>query len=704
VRDVGEPQWVRCIALGSALALAAFGGIGLLLADLGIYSLLLTLVLGLPAFFVLYRWAQPVLQPEDDAGTALSLTERNSAIGAVVLSVVSAIWNGANASEHVQINRDGGLYLNAGKWIASHGTLNVPAFVGPFARTAGLVATSSGMKQQGTHLEFQISHMLPAFLAEAQNIGGNRLMFLTVPILGGAALLAFYLLACRLLQHPVAALGATATLALLMPQISFSRDSTTEIPIQLLLFTSLWMLCDRRTLRRPHPAFVAGLLLGLVQAMHVDGLAFLVGLPAVFAVTWLHTNRAGRDRLAVGFVWASSGVAVGVLLAALDLLRWDRSYLSVVRGNVERLAAVEIVAIAAAIGFVMLVRRTRAFDVIQRERGRVAYGAGALVLILGFGAWFVRPLVQHVHAAGINPTVAQVQRINHLAIDGTRRYGELSVRWISWYVGPITLTIGIIGAAALTIALVRGSLRLPVQIATFILAPPALLYIWRPTITPDQIWAARRFLPAVFPGIILLAFGALCALTRAPDPRFVGQRRSLAIVLAIAAVVFPWLTIRDVSSMTEQRGLLPVVTSACKTLGNDSAVVVLQDVAPPSVVYLSDPQTLRSFCKVPVVVMLGRPDAGRLHSLSAQWKAEGRRLFVVAYSPKTISRVLPHADLRVTGRRTNPHFLEQTLTRRPGKYATEAFQLTLAPVPAIAEPVITPAPIGAGAGAGAGAG
>ena len=134
------------------------------------------------------------------------------------------------------------------------------------------------MKQRGSHLEFDLSHMLSAVLAEAQNLGGNRLMFSTVPILSGFALLAFYLLAARLLQQPVAALGATATLAFLMPQVSFSRDSTTEIPIQVLLFTALWLLCDRRTLRTPGPAFVAGLLLGLVQAMHVDGLAFLVGL------------------------------------------------------------------------------------------------------------------------------------------------------------------------------------------------------------------------------------------------------------------------------------------------------------------------------------------------------------------------------------------------------------------------------------------
>lgn len=697
MRDVNEPRWVRIIALGSALALATFGAVGLLLADLGIYSLALVLVVGLPAFFVLGNWTRPVLQTNQRAADdEPNITEHASAIAAVALSVVDAFWNASNASQHAQINRDGGLYLNAGKWIASHGTLNLQPLSGPFARTAGLVATSTGMDQHGTHLEFQISHMLPAFLAETQNIGGNHLMFVTVPLLGGAALLAFYLLAARLLRQPVAALGATATLALLMPQISFSRDSTTEIPIQLLLFSALWLLCDSRTLRTPRPAFVAGLLLGLVQALHVDGLAFLVGLPAVFAITWLHTDRAGHERLKQSFLWAGSGIAVGLVLSAFDIYRWDRSYLSVVRGNLERLAAVEIVASAAAIAIIVLLRRTHIFQAVQRRRQPVATGAGVVVLLAGFGAWLVRPLIQHVHATTKNPTVQIVQRINHLPIDGTKRYAELSVRWISWYVGPITLTLAIIGAAALTVTLVRGTLRLPAQITTYMLVPPALLYIWRPTITPDQIWAARRFLPAVFPATILLAFALLCGLARARYPRLVGQRRSLAIVVAIATVVFPWITIRDVTQMTEQRGLFPVISTACRILGHDSAVVVLQDLAPPSVVYLSDPQTLRSFCDVPVTVMLGRPNTGLLHSLSAEWKVQGRRMFVVAFAPQTILRALPHAKLRETGRRINTHFLEQTLTRPPDKYTPEEFQLALAQVPAIAGTVITPQPLGSG--------
>ena len=41
---------------------------------------------------------------------------------------------------------------------------------------------------------------------------------------------------------------------------------------------------------------------------------------------------------------------------------------------------------------------------------------------------------------------------------------------------------------------------------------------------------------------------------------------------------------------------------------------------------------------LPVAVMLGRPNAGVLHSLATDWKAQGRELFVVSYWPKTISR------------------------------------------------------------------
>ena len=58
---------MRIIAVGSALALASFGAVGLLLADLGIYSGFLALVLGAAGFVTLCRLARPVLRTEAKA-------------------------------------------------------------------------------------------------------------------------------------------------------------------------------------------------------------------------------------------------------------------------------------------------------------------------------------------------------------------------------------------------------------------------------------------------------------------------------------------------------------------------------------------------------------------------------------------------------------------------------------------------------------
>ena len=64
---------------------------------------------------------------------------------------------------------------------------------------------------------------------------------------------------------------------------------------------------------------------------------------------------------------------------------------------------------------------------------------------------------------------------------------------------------------------------------------------------------------------------------------------------------------------------------------------------PGSNAYLSDPQTLRSFCNVPVVVMPGTPKVRVLHDLATQWRDDGRKLYVVAESGQTIKKLFPRA-------------------------------------------------------------
>src|SRR6202042_1476873 len=64
--------------------------------------------------------------------------------------------------------------------------------------------------------------------------------------------------------------------------------------------------------------------------------------------------------------------------------------------------------------------------------GRLADAAGLAVGAGLFGAWFVRPHVQHTHSVP-PPLIASLQHLDHVPIDSTRRYYEYSLVWHSWY-------------------------------------------------------------------------------------------------------------------------------------------------------------------------------------------------------------------------------------------------------------------------------
>ena len=144
MRDVNEPRWVRVIALGSALALASFGAVGLLLADLGVYSLPLALVLGIAAFALLYRWARPVL--ETDGTRARTGAER---LGAELRDRRGRALHGQRDLERVQRvatradqSRRRASTSTPASGSRRHGTLNLQPFVGP-VRAVHSVARSS---------------------------------------------------------------------------------------------------------------------------------------------------------------------------------------------------------------------------------------------------------------------------------------------------------------------------------------------------------------------------------------------------------------------------------------------------------------------------------------------------------------------------------------------------------------------------------
>jgi hypothetical protein len=287
--------------------------------------------------------------------------------------------------------------------------------------------------------------------------------------------------------------------------------------------------------------------------------------------------------------------------------------------------------------------------------------------------------------------VAFLQSSTHLPFEPRRRYYEHAMQWAAWYIGGLFLAFAIVGAAYATRAFIRGTLRAPSQVTALIIGPPALLYLYRPSITPDQIWATRRFVPAAFPILVLSAFGLLCVLARRDRFAWTMPRRVVAIALGVAAVAYPVHAISDVSRMTSQRGFHRAVLSVCSAVGKHGAIVVPQET---TLTWFYDPQTLRSFCNVPVAIMLsgqqskftprlpdGRLDSDVLRTLARQWAKEGRQLYLVAGRPATIRQLFPGLLLRAAPAGKNPHLLEQKLVSRPGAYTVERFAVAIVRVP-----------------------
>src|ERR1019366_2747788 len=206
-------------------------------------------------------------------------------IGMCIIAVGFATWNGLDAAHHVAIGRDPGVNAVAGKWIATHGDLEVPADPQWATKPGALSVVLPGTYlQDGNRLEFQFDHLVPVLLAEADNLGGDGLLFRVPAVLGALALCAVYAAGCRFVRRPWLVLAAVGTLALSLPQLNVSRDTYSEPSVELLLWSGLWLMLVAYQRKRFGMALVAGAALGGTMLGRVDAFIYLIPLPMLGAL------------------------------------------------------------------------------------------------------------------------------------------------------------------------------------------------------------------------------------------------------------------------------------------------------------------------------------------------------------------------------------------------------------------------------------
>jgi hypothetical protein len=107
---------------------------------------------------------------------------------------------------------------------------------------------------------------------------------------------------------------------------------------------------------------------------------------------------------------------------------------------------------------------------------------------------------------------------------------------LGWYVTPLGLVLALVGSMVLLWG--RRWRRAAPQLALLALA--LAFYLPNPLVSSDHPWAARRYLPLVLPGLLLLAAYGAIAIGRALQrrthlPRAVGMLLAIALALGVAA-------------------------------------------------------------------------------------------------------------------------------------------------------------------------
>jgi hypothetical protein len=578
-------------------------------------------------------------------------------LATVAVAAGFAAWQLVERSQSVIVLRDQGTYLQAGYWLAQHGSLPIPQSLSAFGGAhTGLSFSSIGFFSHGTSVVPSLTSGLPMLLAGgfwAQAVSGAVAMG---PVLGGLAVLTFGGLVARLAGPQWAPAGAIV-LGLTLPEQYASRTSLAETVLQILLFGGLCLVIDSGTLAvRPvvtgvgpagrrrrlslraladwltpqrTMAGIGGLALGLGVLVSLDSLVYLLPI-----IPFAGLLIAARRTTAAPFCY---GVVIGTSYGFADAYLVSRPFLDSVSHSMEIIGVIAAWFFALTLATEELLRVPRARAFVRRLAGRRPVrwlpGVVSVLAVAVLAGFAVRPYVQTVRGrpgTAIFHYIASLQQLQGLPVDPTRTYAEDTLYWAIWYIGLPTLLLGGFGVALLVRQCLRALLTWKDPSGTWrnwglplaMICAGSVAVLWQPQIVPDQPWASRRLVVVVLPGLIICALWAAAWLTGHARER--GARAvtaSIAGIFCVAALVVPTAATTFGAGLTHtgrSGGLRPnaqgmafrvtgagevaAVEQLCASIqGNSSVVIIDRQIAQRFT------QVIRGMCGVPAAWVVGQP-------------------------------------------------------------------------------------------------
>ncbi len=622
-RAVTGLHCVEIIYLHLLVAALAVGWLGLVLAEFGLFSLGALVITALPvaagAFVGLRRaWRpSPVIWSWDVVPLAPLL------LVAVMLFIPPF--------EQVIGGADPGVYVNTGANIARTGAILItdPDLASLSAEVrAGLFAF--GQRLPGFYIDnYELGtvvphgfHLYPTMLAVAHLLGGIRASLWVTPLVALLAVAGFYLLVRRLFGGTVAAVAA-AFLVLNPGSTWFARFPAAEVLVQFWLFGGLLAFVLMLDTSSRGLAVVAGLALGAVHLTKIEAIALPLALGGFFAYQWV----LRRWRVAYTYFLVAYGLVL--LHAALHALFVSKAYFwyhfttvflqplgfkdftmlyTSTRGRLG-LALLGGLLVTVTLGLVRWRNRiARILEMPLWVRTVPLVGA-ALVLLLATYAYYLRP-----------PMAGRLPSLQNLSIGEIAAVlSQSSLTILSWYVSPIGLLLGILGYAIVLAR--RVSARNAVLLSLAFLE--TTLFLSDARVTPLHFWAARRYVPVIFPAFALFSAYFLWRLQtslrgRWPEAIFAGV---LGFVMG-ASMIGGW---QPFYGHVEFNGALEQIGSLARQIPEGS-VVLFEDTHAGQTL----PTPLQYLWGRPCIVTSGEAnDNGTTQRLMEELTARGREVYWV---------------------------------------------------------------------------
>jgi len=425
--------------------------------------------------------------------------------------------------------RDQGGYANHALHIARTGSVWI-AF--PFERFGEarfgplhFLQNLSNLNFSPTRMEGQFPPVYTIWMAQAAGVFGRAGVLGFNPVLAALTLPLGYRLARRFLSRPATWIALLVFVCnpaqLWMPRITLS-----EISAQHFVAAAMLCLVGGWSARRLRMVGLGGLLLGAVFWIRIDGLVFAPILAVALVAVLIWGERPADSgpsdlRLLLTVEWV---VLIVFAAGAFSYSFFARQYFHSIGPLLLRILGLTAGLVLIAPVFLNL--RIRQWTAGFLRRRPVALCVVGLLLSLLAWAYWMRPATEPFALFTADPGRGRTFREDSL------------VNLVAYLSEPAAL-LALIGLIVAVWAFLRGRLIRAWLLPISIWVGFSALYLYDPSISPDHIWAVRRFVPVVIPGCALLAGLGFESFTR---HRFSGKGQvgaALGVALILALVLLP---------------------------------------------------------------------------------------------------------------------------------------------------------------------